>query len=53
MHADLVPTLLGAAAIEYADKRSDAVDLTRASPGPRVRWVSKRLGSTLDGDSLR
>ena len=32
MHADLVPTLLNAAAIRYVDERQVAVDLGAMSP---------------------
>jgi arylsulfatase A-like enzyme len=53
MHADLVPTLLGAADIRYAEPRKDVVDLTRAAPGARTRWVEPRLGVAVDGDRLQ
>ena len=53
MHADLVPTLLGAASIEYVDKRREPVDLTRSAPATRTRLVLQRLGVTVDGDRLR
>jgi glucan phosphoethanolaminetransferase (alkaline phosphatase superfamily) len=52
MHADLVPTLLGAAGITYTDKREQVTDLTRTTPQPRVRWVLRRLGEAVDGDKL-
>jgi glucan phosphoethanolaminetransferase (alkaline phosphatase superfamily) len=52
VHADLVPTLLGAAGISYLEARPWVTDLTRAKPGPRVRWVQRGLGSVVDGDQL-
>jgi glucan phosphoethanolaminetransferase (alkaline phosphatase superfamily) len=52
MHADLVPTLLGAAGIAYTEPRAQVVDLGAARPGPRVRTVLRHLGETMDGDSL-
>jgi glucan phosphoethanolaminetransferase (alkaline phosphatase superfamily) len=54
MHADLVPTLLGSAAIRYLDERRAAVDLGAMSPpADRTRWVMRRLGEKMDGDQLR
>ncbi|WP_213958688.1 sulfatase-like hydrolase/transferase [Variovorax sp. dw_954] len=54
MHADLVPTLLNAAAIRYVDERQVAVDLGAMSPAAdRTRWVMRRLGEKVDGDRLR
>jgi glucan phosphoethanolaminetransferase (alkaline phosphatase superfamily) len=53
MHSDLVPTMLGAASIAYAEPRHGPVDLTRAAPGKRTRWVLQRLGVTVDGDTLK
>jgi len=54
MHADLVPTLLGSAAISYVDERRVAIDLGAMSPAAdRTRWVMRRLGEKLDGDQLR
>jgi hypothetical protein len=53
MHADLVPTLLGAAGIAYFEPRKEVVDLTRAAPRRRIRWVARRLGQAVDGDRLR
>ena len=53
MHADLVPTVLGAAGIRYADPRTEVADLTREAPPARTRWVSRRLGEAVDGDTLR
>ena len=53
MHADLVPTLLGAADIHYTDPRTEVSDLTRSiPPPPRTRWVEPRLGVAIDGDRL-
>jgi glucan phosphoethanolaminetransferase (alkaline phosphatase superfamily) len=52
MQADLVPTVLGAAGIRYAEPRGEVVDLTRRAPGKRVRWVSPRPGERVDGDRL-
>jgi glucan phosphoethanolaminetransferase (alkaline phosphatase superfamily) len=53
MHADLVPTLLGAAGIQYAERRREVADLTRAAPPQRTRWALKRLGERVDADTLR
>jgi glucan phosphoethanolaminetransferase (alkaline phosphatase superfamily) len=54
MHADLVPTLLGSAAIRYVDERPVAIDLGAMSPAAdRTRWVMRRLGEKVDGDQLR
>ena len=54
MHADLVPTLLGSAAIRYVDERREAVDLGATSPSAdRKRWVMRRLGEKTDADQLR
>jgi glucan phosphoethanolaminetransferase (alkaline phosphatase superfamily) len=54
MHADVVPTLLGAADIRYSEPRREVVDLTRAQPpANRKRLVMKRLGEVVDGDDLR
>jgi glucan phosphoethanolaminetransferase (alkaline phosphatase superfamily) len=52
MHADVVPTLLGAAGIAYEEPRRHVADLTAVTPGPRTRWVLRRLGQTIDGDRL-
>jgi glucan phosphoethanolaminetransferase (alkaline phosphatase superfamily) len=52
MHADIAPTLLGAAGITYAEPRAQATDLTHALPPPRVRWVQRRLGEAVDADKL-
>jgi glucan phosphoethanolaminetransferase (alkaline phosphatase superfamily) len=53
MHADLVPTLLHAAGIRYADERQAVVDLGAVSPpADRTRWVMRRLGEKVDGDQL-
>jgi glucan phosphoethanolaminetransferase (alkaline phosphatase superfamily) len=52
MHADVVPTLLGAAGIGYDEPRPGVADLTARSPGRRTRWVLRRLGETIDGDAL-
>ncbi|MDM0108709.1 sulfatase-like hydrolase/transferase [Variovorax sp. J22R24] len=54
MHADLVPTLLGSAAIRYLDERRVAIDLGAMSPAAdRTRWVMRRLGEKINGDQLR
>jgi glucan phosphoethanolaminetransferase (alkaline phosphatase superfamily) len=54
MHADLVPTLLGSAAIRYVDERRAAIDLGAGSASAeRTRWVMRRLGEKIDGDQLR
>jgi glucan phosphoethanolaminetransferase (alkaline phosphatase superfamily) len=53
MHVDLVPTMLGAASITYAEPRQEPVDLTRVSPPARTRWVMQRLGVVVDGDTLK
>ena len=54
MHADLVPTLLGSAAIRYVDERRVAIDLGAMSPAAdRTRWVMRRLGEKTNGDQLR
>ncbi|MEJ8814874.1 phosphoethanolamine transferase [Variovorax ureilyticus] len=54
MHADLVPTLLGSAAIRYVDEQRVAIDLGASSPAAdRTRWVVRRLGEKMDGDKLR
>ena len=52
MHADLVPTLLGAAGITYVDQRKNVTDLTRDTPSARTRWVLRRIGEVVDGDAL-
>jgi glucan phosphoethanolaminetransferase (alkaline phosphatase superfamily) len=52
MHADMVPTLLGAAGIGYTETRRTVADLTRAAPPKRTRWVLRRLGQVVDGDAL-
>ena len=53
MHADLVPTVLGAHGIHYDEPRKDVTNLADRAPPPRVRWVSPRLGQAVDGDRLR
>ncbi|MEJ8853087.1 sulfatase-like hydrolase/transferase [Variovorax robiniae] len=54
MHADVVPTLLHAAAIRYVDERPAVVDLGATSPpADRTRWVMRRIGEKVDGDQLR
>jgi hypothetical protein len=54
MHADLVPTLLGSAAIRYVDERQVAIDLGVMSPAAnRTRWVMRRLGEKVDAFQLR
>jgi glucan phosphoethanolaminetransferase (alkaline phosphatase superfamily) len=52
MHADVVPTLLGAAGIGYDEPRTNVADLTAVTPGPRKRLVLRHLGETTDGDLL-
>jgi glucan phosphoethanolaminetransferase (alkaline phosphatase superfamily) len=51
-HGDVVPTLLGAASIDYEEPRTTVADLTRRKPPKRVRWVQKSLGAVVDGDKL-
>ncbi|MBO9686570.1 MAG: sulfatase-like hydrolase/transferase [Mitsuaria chitosanitabida] len=47
MHADLVPTLLGAAGIQYEDRRDGVFDLTsKAVPTDRERIVHRNFGKT-------
>jgi glucan phosphoethanolaminetransferase (alkaline phosphatase superfamily) len=54
MHADLVPTLLGSAAIRYVEERRAAIDLGAMSPvADRTRWVMRHLGEKIDADQLR
>ena len=54
MHADLVPTLLGSAAIRYVDDRRVAIDLgSMSASAERTRWVMRRLGEKINGDQLR
>jgi len=52
MHADVVPTLLGAAGIRYQEPRTSVVDLGAAPPPARTRHVVRRLGQAVDGDRL-
>jgi glucan phosphoethanolaminetransferase (alkaline phosphatase superfamily) len=52
IHADIVPTLLGAAGIAYDEPRTGVSDLTVVQPGARTRWVLRRLGQVTDGDRL-
>lgn len=52
MHGDIVPTLLGAAGISYAEPRATVADLGARRPGPRTRLVLRRLGDAVDGDRL-
>jgi glucan phosphoethanolaminetransferase (alkaline phosphatase superfamily) len=52
MHADLVPTLLGAAGIAYEEPRREVVNLL-AQPVPvRKRLVQKSLGAVTDWPTL-
>jgi len=52
MHADLVPTLLGAAGIHYADARKTVVDLTVQAVFARKRTIQTSLGASTDWDIL-
>lgn len=52
MHADLVPTLMDAAEVVYADRRAFGADLLRAPPPPRRRVVQTALGATISWDAL-
>ena len=53
MHADLVPTLLGAAGIRYQDGRRGVFDLTSTEvPAERSRVVQRSLGKTATWDQL-
>jgi glucan phosphoethanolaminetransferase (alkaline phosphatase superfamily) len=51
-HGDVVPTLLGAAGIDYEESRASVADLTRRKPPARIRWVQKSLGAVVDGDKI-
>jgi glucan phosphoethanolaminetransferase (alkaline phosphatase superfamily) len=53
MHMDLVPTLLGAAGIRYAEPRDEPVDLTARMVPSRVRFTHVRAGETITLDALR
>ncbi|MBS0445280.1 MAG: sulfatase-like hydrolase/transferase [Proteobacteria bacterium] len=46
MHADVVPTLLGAASVAYQEPRREAANLLANVPSNRVRKVQRSLGST-------
>jgi glucan phosphoethanolaminetransferase (alkaline phosphatase superfamily) len=52
MHADLVPTLLDAADVRYAEPRTLSADLLRAPPPARQRVVQTALGATVPWDAL-
>lgn len=52
MHADLVPTLLGAAGIRYDEPRDGVVNLLDAPAPARRRVVQHSLGGTTDWDAL-
>lgn len=52
MHADVVPTLLGAADITYADTRQGVFDLTAKPVMPRTRWVQESIGKAIDWQQL-
>lgn len=52
MHMDFVPTILGAAEIEYEEHRSLPVDLTSRVAGPRTRITQVRAGDTIDTVAL-
>jgi len=53
MHADLVPTLLGAAGIQYVETRDGVVNLlAKPVATPRRRLVQRSLGATTDWETL-
>ena len=52
MHIDLVPTLLDAAGIRYADRRAMRVDLLAQTVPARRRVVQEALGSTIEWETL-
>ncbi len=52
MHMDVVPTLLGAAGIRYAEPRTLPVDLGARAVPPRVRFTQLRPGRTVTLDTL-
>jgi hypothetical protein len=52
MHADMVPTLLGAAGIHYEEPRELVVNLLRDEVPHRTRIVQRSLGATTDWDTL-
>jgi hypothetical protein len=52
MHADLVPTLLDAAAVGYAEPRALSADLLRGPPPARQRVVQTALGAPISWDAL-
>lgn len=53
MHIDVVPTLLGAADIQYDEPRARPVDLTSSTIEPkRQRTVQQRLGVAVSYDDL-
>lgn len=53
MHMDVVPTLLGAAGIRYAEPRREPVDLTQRVAGPRQRFTQVRPGVVVSLEQLR
>lgn len=52
MHADMVPTLLAAAGVEYDDSRPLATDLLDVRLPPRQRTIQRALGAVVDWDTL-
>jgi len=53
MHADLVPTLLGAAGIQYEDRRTGVFNLTSVTPPPtRERFIQRNIGHTVSWQTL-
>jgi glucan phosphoethanolaminetransferase (alkaline phosphatase superfamily) len=52
MHMDMVPTLLGASGIQYAEPRTLPVDLGAHVVPPRVRFTQLRPGQTVTLDTL-
>jgi glucan phosphoethanolaminetransferase (alkaline phosphatase superfamily) len=52
MHADMVPTFLAAAGVQYDDARPLATDLLDARVPPRRRTIQRGLGSVIDWDTL-
>lgn len=52
MHMDVVPTLLGAAGIQYDEPRTLPVDLTRRKAPVRARFTQLRPGETVAFETL-
>lgn len=52
MHADLVPTLLGAAGIRYDEPRATVVNLLDTRVAPRHRAIQHSLGASTDWETL-